>query len=68
VTRLAAALARAGRAVRWYLGELTGEADYDHYLLRHRQLTGSPAGALSRREFERRRWDDRAATAGNRCC
>lgn len=55
------------RAVHWYLREVSGEADYDRYLDRHGEL---PAGrpALSRAEFERHRWEDRANTPGTRCC
>ncbi|NMI00427.1 YbdD/YjiX family protein [Pseudonocardia acidicola] len=55
------------RAVRWYLRELTGEAQYDHYLARHaREHPGHPP--MSRREFERRRIDRADARPGSRCC
>jgi uncharacterized short protein YbdD (DUF466 family) len=58
------------RAVHWYLREVSGEADYDRYLSRHRELhAGHPAHpALSRADFERRRWEERANTPGTRCC
>lgn len=65
--------------VHWYLRELTGEADYDHYLAQqagrapgHPPVQGPEQGpvpaVLSRREFEDRRWADRERTPGNRCC
>ena len=68
MTGTAAALRRAVAAVRWYLREVTGEAAYDHYLTRHRQLHGSGVTALPRREFERERWTRQGQTPGNRCC
>jgi len=45
----------------------TGEAQYDHYVERHRRLHPE-APVLSRREFERRRIDRMDARPGNRCC
>jgi uncharacterized short protein YbdD (DUF466 family) len=53
--------------VHWYLRELTGEAEYDHYLDRHRR-THPEAVAMSRREFERQRIDRRGDHPGERCC
>jgi uncharacterized short protein YbdD (DUF466 family) len=60
-------LHHALRLVRWYLRELTGEAQYDHYLERHRSLHPQ-APVLSRRDFERRRTDRQDANPGHRCC
>lgn len=60
-------LRRWARAVHWYLREVTGEADYDRYLARHAALHPQTC-AMTRREFERRRWADRSRTPGNRCC
>jgi uncharacterized short protein YbdD (DUF466 family) len=54
--------------MRWYLREVSGEADYDRYLVRHAQLHGPGATTISRREFERRRWEGRASSPGSRCC
>jgi uncharacterized short protein YbdD (DUF466 family) len=55
------------RGVLWYLRELTGEADYDRYLIRHaREHPG--AEPLSRRAFERARTDRTTAGPGSRCC
>jgi uncharacterized short protein YbdD (DUF466 family) len=51
----------------WYLKELTGEHDYDRYLERHRHAHPD-AAALSRREFERRRMDERDSNPRVRCC
>ena len=60
-------LRRALRHVRWYLRELTGEAQYDHYLERHRSRHPE-APTLSRRDFERCRTDRLDANPGQRCC
>lgn len=48
------------------LRELTGEADYDRYLLRHSTCRpGAPT--LSRGEYWRARWEQEEAP-GSRCC
>jgi uncharacterized short protein YbdD (DUF466 family) len=54
-------------AVRWYLRELTGEADYDRYLSRHAAVHPGQH-VLTRREFEAWRWTEKAKNPGNRCC
>lgn len=57
--------------VHWYLREITGEADYDHYLAaqaRHAPLHEAVPVVMSRREFEQRRWADKERTPGSRCC
>jgi uncharacterized short protein YbdD (DUF466 family) len=53
--------------IRWYLRELTGEAEYDRYSDRHRR-THPLVPAMSRREFERQRIDRREQHPGDRCC
>jgi len=58
---------RWARAVRWYLRELTGESDWERYLERHAAIHPGDR-PLTRREFERRRWTDKANNPGNRCC
>ncbi len=58
---------RCGRAVAWYLRELTGESDYDRYLA-HRIALEPSAKVMSRREFERWRLDRRSCRPGDRCC
>jgi uncharacterized short protein YbdD (DUF466 family) len=55
------------RGVHWYLRELTGEAQYDHYLARH-ATTHAGAAPLTRREFEKQRVDRADARPGSRCC
>jgi uncharacterized short protein YbdD (DUF466 family) len=56
----------AGRLL-WYLREVMGENAYEHYLEhRRRRHPGEPP--LSRREFERRRMDERDAHPEARCC
>jgi uncharacterized short protein YbdD (DUF466 family) len=56
---------RALRGVHWYLKELTGEAAWDRYLEHCAEHGHSP---MSRREFERRRSDEREANPVSRCC
>jgi uncharacterized short protein YbdD (DUF466 family) len=51
----------------WYLKELTGEHDYDRYVEHHRHAHPD-ASALSRREFERMRMDERDRNPSVRCC
>jgi uncharacterized short protein YbdD (DUF466 family) len=54
-------------AVRWYLRELTGEAQYDHYVERHRRLHPD-LPRMTRREFERCRTDRREENPTASCC
>jgi uncharacterized short protein YbdD (DUF466 family) len=63
----APAAARWLRAVHWYLRELVGETEYERYL-QHQQRAHPGAVAVTRREFERSRWEAKARTPGNRCC
>ena len=58
-------LLRAGRAVRWYVRQATGEAKWDEYLDRCRAEGVDP---ISRREFERHRAEHREANPQARCC
>lgn len=51
--------------VRWYLRELSGEGKW-HAYLDHCAREGCPP--MSRREFERKRQDDRELRLGARCC
>jgi uncharacterized short protein YbdD (DUF466 family) len=54
-------------AVRWYLRELTGEAEYDRYCDRHRRH--HPLATVpTRREYEWMRTAQRASDAPGRCC
>jgi uncharacterized short protein YbdD (DUF466 family) len=65
--RPAAGLSRVLRQVHWYLREVTGESGYDKYLARHEQAHPGTE-PMSRREFERRRMDERDARPQSRCC
>jgi len=58
---------RGARWLRWYLREVAGESAYDRYV-EHARAEHADAPVLSRREFERRRMDDRDATPQQRCC
>ena len=64
-TAARSAAGRAWRGVRWYLREWSGEARWDDYL-RHCAEHGHQP--MSRREFERRRADERERTPVSRCC
>ncbi|MEU6354049.1 YbdD/YjiX family protein [Streptomyces sp. NPDC047072] len=57
-------LARWGRAVRWYLRELTGETEYDRYCERHHPLGPVP----SQRDYEVIRARHREERPQGRCC
>ena len=50
-----------------YLREVSGETAYDKYV-QHARAAHTGADVLSRREFERRRMDERDATPQSRCC
>jgi uncharacterized short protein YbdD (DUF466 family) len=64
---VAVAVRRWARAVRWYLRELTGEAEYDRY--RERQLRHHPLAPVpNRREYEVLRARHREAHPQGRCC
>jgi len=58
-------LVRAGRGLRWYLRQVTGEAKWDEYLDRCARDGSTP---LSRRDFERHRADHRETHPSSRCC
>jgi uncharacterized short protein YbdD (DUF466 family) len=60
-------LRRAVGAIRWYLREVSGEADYDRYLAHAQQHPGD-GPVLSRREFERRKAKQRESNPTPRCC
>lgn len=60
-------LAGAVRQLRWYLREVSGESAYDKYLEHHRNAHPQ-ALAMTRREFERRRMDEREGRPESRCC
>jgi hypothetical protein len=59
------AVIRAGRGVRWYLREWSGEARWDDYL---RECAEHGHAPVSRREFERRRAALLESTPISRCC
>lgn len=55
----------AGRGIRWYIKQLTGEAKWDEYLDHCRAEGHEP---MSRRDFERRRADEKESSPQPRCC
>ena len=59
------AVLKAGRGIRWYLRQATGEAKWDEYLDRCR---GEGAEPMSRREFERNRAKHKEDSPQPRCC
>jgi uncharacterized short protein YbdD (DUF466 family) len=60
-----AAVRQAGRGIRWYLKQATGEAKWDEYLDRCRSQGAPP---MSRREFERHRTEHKENNPQSRCC
>ena len=60
-------LRRAAGGVRWYLREIAGETAYERYVA-HVRSEHPGALVMTRREFERRRQDDREANPRARCC
>ncbi|EIE98863.1 YbdD/YjiX family protein [Saccharomonospora glauca] len=67
LARVGATLARAWRAVSWYVKEVVGENDYEHYVA-HLRRHHPEARPVSRREFERAKLDRMASDPGARCC
>jgi uncharacterized short protein YbdD (DUF466 family) len=59
------AVVDAGRFVRWYVRQLTGEAKWDEYVASCRSRGEEP---MPRREFERHRAEHREASPESRCC
>lgn len=60
-------LVETGRAVRWYVRELTGEAAYDRYVAAHAR-SHPDHEPLTRAQWWRARDDAREAMAHERCC
>ena len=56
---------KAGRGIRWYLKQATGEAKWDEYLERCRNEEVEP---MSRRDFERHRTEHKENNPQSRCC
>ncbi|SEF09241.1 YbdD/YjiX family protein [Jiangella alba] len=67
MTAVLGAVGRAAAGVWWYLREVSGETAYDRYV-EHSRRHDAGAEVLSRREFERRRQDDRDRSPQQRCC
>ena len=65
VQDVGAGLVRAGRGVRWYLREWSGEARWDRYLEHCERQGHAP---MTRREYERQRADAVERTPTSRCC
>ena len=55
----------AGRGVRWYLRQVTGESKWDEYVDRCARDGTVP---MSRRDFERHRAQHREENPQSRCC
>ena len=58
---------RWARAVRWYLRELTGEAEYDRYCER-RRLHHPREPVPTRREYQVLRAAQQESRTAGRCC
>lgn len=53
--------------VRWYLREVSGESAYDRYVA-HMRREHPDQPVMSRRDYERRRQDQRDENPRARCC
>lgn len=53
--------------IRWYLREVTGEAEYDRYCERHRR-NHPQAPVPTRRQYEEMRTRHRERHPASRCC
>ena len=62
---MTAAVLKAGRGIRWYLRQVTGEGKWDEYLERCRDEGAAP---VSRRDFERHRAEHKENNPVARCC
>jgi uncharacterized short protein YbdD (DUF466 family) len=60
-------LREVARGVRWYLREVTGESAYDRYVA-HMRAEHDDQPVMSRRDFERRRQEQRESHQRARCC
>lgn len=60
-------LVRPLSAIWSHLKEVTGEADYDRYLDRHR-IHRPDVPTLSRGDYWRARWELDEGEPGSRCC
>jgi hypothetical protein len=65
VPALRATAFRAGRGLRWYVRQVSGEAKWDEYLERARMEAIEP---MSRRDFERHRSEHQENHPQARCC
>jgi uncharacterized short protein YbdD (DUF466 family) len=53
--------------VRWYLREVSGESAYDRYV-EHMRSDHPDQPVMTRRDYERRRMDQRDENPRARCC
>jgi uncharacterized short protein YbdD (DUF466 family) len=58
---------RVVSGVLWYLREVSGESAYDRYVA-HMRREHPAQPVMSRRDFERRRQDERNENPRARCC
>jgi hypothetical protein len=59
------AVFKAGRGIRWYLMQATGEAKWEEYVDR---CSGHGVEPMSRRDFERHRAEHKESNPQARCC
>ena len=60
-------LREMARGVHWYLREVTGETAYERYVA-HMRAEHADQPVMSRRDFERRRQEQRESRPNARCC
>ncbi len=56
---------QVARTLHWYVRQFTGEAKWDEYVAECAAYSEPP---MSRRQFERRRDQEREHLPGGRCC
>lgn len=59
------AIVKAGRGIRWYLKQATGEAKWDDYL---DHCSNERVAPMSRGDFERHRAEHKESNPQSRCC
>jgi uncharacterized short protein YbdD (DUF466 family) len=67
MTSLVSGITRGLRAVRWYVGSVMGDRDYERFVA-HQRRAHPAAPVPGEKEFWRRRWAEQDAQPNARCC
>lgn len=60
-------LRRAATGIRWYVGSVMGDHDYQRYRDHHARC-GDPGPMMSEREYWTSRYAEQDRRPGSRCC